>query len=176
MGVDPSATCSVALDESMSSIPTNWIPEFSRCESVADALALVVRAFGADTGTFHKRGPDGLLHLEAVVGSFPPPVMDAIRVIPFGKGMAGLAAERRVPITVCNLQSDTSGDVRPGARATGMEGAIATPCFGGRDGSEVVGVLGVANHAPREFSPIEHQALLECGRALCARWSIQQAG
>ncbi len=160
----------VPFNERMNSLPQNWSAAFDGCESAADALALAVRAFGADTGTLHRKGSDGLLHLEAVVGSFPPPVMDAIGIIPIGKGMAGLAAQRRTPVTVCNLQSDTSGDVRPGARATGMEGAIATPCFRENDESEVVGVLGVANFAPREFSPIEHRALLECGVALGRRW------
>ncbi|MSR69467.1 MAG: GAF domain-containing protein [Phycisphaerales bacterium] len=157
----------------MSALPKNWTAELNGCANVAESLAVVVRAFGGDTGTLHLKWPDGLLHLEAVVGAFPPPVMDAIRTIPIGKGMAGLAAQRREPVTVCNLQSDTSVNVRPGARATGAEGAIASPCFGGVDGNEVVGVLGVANFAPREFSPIEHLALLECGRALCGRWSNQ---
>lgn len=150
---------------------TTWASEFGECASASEALAKIVRAFACDTGTLHLVHADGLLHLAAIVGNFPPPVMDAIRTIPVGKGMAGLAAERRSPVTVCNLQSDSSGDVRPGARATGMEGAIAIPCFGGVDGREVVGVLGVANFAPREFSPSEHLALLACGRAVAARYS-----
>ena len=36
-------------------------------------------------------------------------------------------AERAEPVTACNLQTDTSGDVRPGARATGLQGSICVP-------------------------------------------------
>ncbi len=155
----------------MAELPKSWKQELNGCATVVEALALVTRTFAADSGTLHRKWPDGVLHLEAVVGNFPPVVLAAIRTIPIGKGMAGLAAERRAPVTACNLQSDISGDVRPGARATGMEGAIAIPCFGGTDGHELVGVLGVASFAPREFTPVEHLALLEWGRALCGRWS-----
>jgi L-methionine (R)-S-oxide reductase len=88
-----------------------------------------------------------------------------VETVPVGKGMAGLAAERRQPVTVCNLQTDTSGDVRPGAKATGMEGAIALPMFRGDD---VAGVLGVANHGTREFSEEETARLLEAGRRLAS--------
>ncbi|MSR44203.1 MAG: GAF domain-containing protein [Phycisphaerales bacterium] len=135
----------------------------------AQFLAHIVNRMNADTATLHQVGLDGLLHLLAIHGSFPPPVMAAISTIPFGKGMAGIAAERRGPVTICNLQNDTSGDVRPGARATGMEGAIAIPCFGGVDGAEVVGVLGIANIAPREFTPAETVELLEFGRLVAAQ-------
>lgn len=131
------------------------------------ALEELVRAFGADTGTIHWIGGDGLLHLAACAGRFPPPVMDAIRVIPVGKGLAGLAAERRSCVTVCNLQDDTTGQARPAARTTGMEGAITAPCLGS-DGS-VVGVIGVANAQARTFSDVEQASLLEHGRRLAAR-------
>ena len=132
-----------------------------------DALEAVVRDFGAHTGTIHWIAPDGLLHLAAVVGHFPPPVMEAIRVIPLGKGLAGLAAERRACVTICNLQSDDTGQARPAARATGMEGAITAPCLA-PDGT-VVGVIGVANAEPRTFTDAEQAALLAAWRALAAR-------
>jgi L-methionine (R)-S-oxide reductase len=143
-----------------------WLAELGKSSNSKVALESIVQLFIANTGTLHRMGPDGFLHLVAMVGNFPPPVMDAIRTIPVGKGLAGLAAERRGPVTVCNLQTDTSGDVRPGARATGMEGAITVPCFGGANGGKIIGVLGVATFAPREYSPEETVALLECGRAV----------
>jgi putative methionine-R-sulfoxide reductase with GAF domain len=133
------------------------------------ALAGIVRAFSAESGTIHWVGGDGLLHLAACVGHFPPPVMDAIRVIPVGKGLAGLAAERRTCVTVCNLQTDDSGQARPAARATGMEGAITAPCLA-HDG-RVVGVIGVANTQARTFTDAEQASLLEHGRSLAARRS-----
>ncbi len=143
-----------------------WLSELGKLPNSQSALETIVCFFVANTGTLHRIGPDGFLHLIAIVGNFPPPVMDAIRTIEVGKGLAGLAAQRRGPVTVCNLQTDTSGDVRPGARATGMEGAITVPCFGGANGGEIIGVLGVATFAPREYSPEETVALLECGRAV----------
>lgn len=131
------------------------------------ALEAVVRFFSAETGTLHAIGADGMLHLIAVVGCFPPPVMDVIRTIPVGKGLAGLAAQRKIPVTICNLQTDTSGDVRPGAKATGMEGAITVPCLVGSE-MRVAGVLGVANSKPRTYSADEIKALEACASIIGA--------
>jgi GAF domain-containing protein len=130
-----------------------------------EALADVMARIGADSGTVHWLGSDGLLHLLAATPGLPDQVLDAIRVIPVGKGMAGLAVERREPVTTCNIQSDTSGDVRPGARATGLAGALVVPIF---DGDHVVGALGAANRTERSFSDDEVQFLLETGRRLAA--------
>ena len=77
--------------------------------------------------------------------------------------MAGLAAERGQAVTVCNIQTDASGDVRPGAKLTGMEGAIASPIF---VGEKVVGVLGVANRAERTFTAEEAADLIAVGRVI----------
>jgi GAF domain-containing protein len=96
----------------------------------------------------------------------PAPVLDVIRVIPVGKGMAGLAVERRAPVTACNLQTDTSGDVRPGARATGLAGSLVVPML---RGPEPAGALGIANRAERTFSEAEVTLLLAVGRVL-AGW------
>lgn len=134
--------------------------------TVTDALHRIVREFGADTGTLHLIGDDGLLHLREVCGHFPPPVLDVIRTIPIGKGMAGLAVERGEPVDACNIQTDTSGDVRPGAKATGMEGAIVVPVFAGE---RVVGALGIANRGERTFSDEEKGALIAAGRSLANR-------
>ncbi|HEY1748957.1 MAG TPA: GAF domain-containing protein [Xanthobacteraceae bacterium] len=132
-------------------------------DNAADALGRIVREFGADTGTLHLIGDDGFLHLKEVCGNFPPPVLDVIRTIPVGKGMAGLAVERGQPVDACNIQTDTTGDVRPGARATGMEGAIVVPVFAGE---RVVGALGIANRGERTFSDEEKGALIAAGRTL----------
>jgi L-methionine (R)-S-oxide reductase len=128
-----------------------------------EAVGRIVRDFGADSGTLHLLGDDGLLHLNGICGHFPPAVLDLIRIIPVGKGMAGLAVERGQPVDACNIQTDTSGDVRPGARGTGMEGAIVVPVF---DGERVVGALGIANRGERTFSDEEKDALITAGRAL----------
>ena len=119
----------------------------------------------AETGTIHMLGPDGALHLEASGGGIPDAVLAAIRTIPVGRGMAGLAVERAAPVTACNLQTDASGDVRPGARATGLQGAIVVPIL---RGDEAVGAIGVANRAERTFTEPEQSLLLAVGRAIAA--------
>lgn len=120
------------------------------------ALAAVVRRFGADSGTVHFLGDDGLLHLAAATPGLPEAVLATIATIPVGKGMAGLAVERGAPVDACNIQTDQSGDVRPGARATGLSGALVVPIL--RDG-EAVGALGIGNRAERTFTEEETQAL-----------------
>jgi putative methionine-R-sulfoxide reductase with GAF domain len=135
-------------------------------QSNNDDLARIVHDLGADSGTIHFLGDDGLLHLAAASPGMPSAVLAVIRAIPVGKGMAGLAVERREPVSACNIQNDTSGDVRPGARATSMAGAIVVPIF--RD-DDVVGALGVANRSERTFTESEITKLLEAGRSLSSR-------
>lgn len=142
------------------------VAQITAAKELSEALGCVVRSFGADTGTLHLLEADGLLHLKAHSGQFPPPVMAVIQRIPVGKGMAGLAVERAQPVDACNIQTDASGDVRPGAKATGMEGAIVVPVF---DGDRVIGALGIANRSERTFSDEEKAALIAAGRALAAR-------
>jgi L-methionine (R)-S-oxide reductase len=129
-----------------------------------DALARIIAEFGADSGTIHLLGEDGALHLRAASAGIPPPVLEAVRLVPVGKGMAGLAVERNEPVTACNIQTDNSGDVRAGARATGLQGAIALPI---RDAAgAAVGCLGVANLRERTFTEDEIARLLDAGSKL----------
>jgi putative methionine-R-sulfoxide reductase with GAF domain len=85
----------------------------------------LLRCFGADTGTLHWI-EEGVLVLKGQVG-IPPHVVEIVRRVPVGKGMAGLAAQRNAPVSACNVQTDASGDVHPGARDTGVNGAIVVP-------------------------------------------------
>ena len=63
-----------------------------------DFLADVLEDLGCQTGTIHRTAPNGgFLELEAAIG-VPEFVMDKIRHIPFGKGMAGAAAGRSEPV------------------------------------------------------------------------------
>lgn len=130
-----------------------------------DWLADVVAAFGADSGTLHVLGREGMLKLMAAVPEMPAEVMEKIQTIPVGKGMAGLAVERGEPVDACNLQTDDSGDVRPGARLTGLQGAIVVPIR--RHGS-IVAALGIANRDERSFTDAEIAELDERGRAAAA--------
>jgi signal transduction protein with GAF and PtsI domain len=136
--------------------------------SELDAMARlksIAAEFGADGGTLHILGDDGMLHLKAYAPDMPEAVLETIRIIPLGKGMAGLAVERAAPVDACNIQTDDSGDVRPGARLTGLKGAIVVPVF---DGEHVVGALGIGNMAERTFTQDEIDRLLAVGREIAA--------
>jgi signal transduction protein with GAF and PtsI domain len=129
-------------------------------------LERLLRHFDCVVGTVHLlETRDGQLHLAAQRG-LPPPVLAKVSVIPIGKGMAGIAAERRAPVQVCNLQTDTSGVVRPGAKETKVEGSLAAPML--LDG-ELRGVLGVAKPSAYEFTPAETQLLMDVGACVAVR-------
>lgn len=134
----------------------------------AKALGLTLAHLKADTGTLHSLGDDGLLHLEAWSGGIPEALLDIIRTIPVGKGIAGLAVERKEPVDLCNLQTDTSGQARPRAKETGVKGSICVPLL---DGDKAVGALGVATVREREFTAAETAELLEIGRILASHYA-----
>ena len=120
-------------------------------------LEEIVRRFQADTGTLHLIEA-GVLVLKGHVG-IPPQIAEIVRRVPIGKGMAGLAAERNAPVSACNIQTDSSGDVRPRAKETGVNGAIVVPV---RDaGGNVRGTLGIGVHRVYEYTPEETERLLE---------------
>ena len=131
-----------------------------------EVLRLTMEHFHADTGTIHLLESDGVLHLKAASAGIPGPVLKAVELVPIGKGMAGLAVQRKEPVSVCNLQTDASGNARPGAKATGMEGALVVPIL---QGGDAVGALGIANRAPRTFSPEEIALLMDIGRAIASQ-------
>ncbi|MFL4988826.1 MAG: GAF domain-containing protein [Microvirga sp.] len=128
-----------------------------------EALSAIVRRFRADSGTVHFLQQDGLLHLAAATAGLPAGVLATIATIPVGKGMAGLAVERGRPVDACNIQTDASGDVRPGARATGLGGAVVVPIF---RGEAIVGALGIGTRSERAFTDAEMQELIAAGRQL----------
>ena len=126
-------------------------------------LERIVRQFCADSGTIHLLEADGVLHLKASTANIPQFVLDKVQLVPVGKGMAGLAVERNAPVNTCNIQTDTSGDVRSGAKATGLEGAIVVPIT--RDGA-AVGALGIANRNQRTFTEAEIAELMKEGQSI----------
>lgn len=80
----------------------------AEAKTLDDALTLIVSHLGADTGTVHVLADDGLLHLVAATPGLPAAVLSTIWTIPVGKGMAGLAVQRRRPVDACNIQTDQS--------------------------------------------------------------------
>jgi putative methionine-R-sulfoxide reductase with GAF domain len=110
-------------------------------------------AFACVTGTIHRTDPaTGLLRLVAQRG-IPPALLAKVDAIPFGKGIAGCAAERKDAVQLCNLQQDLGGVAKPDARQTNVQGALAVPILSS-DG-KVLGVLGVGKMQPYDFSEAE---------------------
>ncbi|MES1185656.1 MAG: GAF domain-containing protein [Myxococcales bacterium] len=105
-------------------------------------------------GTVHLLEGD-VLKLKSSV-NIPPPVIKVTERIPKGKGMAGLAWERDEVVAVCNLKSDASGDVRPGAKAVDAQAALAIPVRSSAGGLRAV--VGIAFLGERDFSPEQLQA------------------
>ena len=105
------------------------------------------------TGTIHRlETPDANeLTLVAQIG-IPEPLLPIIQRIAIGKGIAGAAAERREPVQLCKLQTDTSGVARPEAKTTQVSGSLAIPII--EDG-QLVGTRGVGMREPHDFEVAE---------------------
>lgn len=116
--------------------------------------------FGCQTGTLHRAEGDWL-YLVSQVG-VPEFLMDKISTIPFGKGIAGVAALSKEPVELCNLQQDLGGVAKEDARKTGVSGSLAVPILD--DSGKVLGTLGVGKIVPYEFSEVEKARLTELGQ------------
>jgi GAF domain-containing protein len=128
-----------------------------------EALQLVLTAFNSETGTIHRLDAEKqLLHLAAQVG-LPPFMLDVVKTIAVGKGIAGETVARGGPVTMCNLQTDNSGVAKPGAKQTGVGGALCVPL---RAGNKIVGTLGIGTQRPYEYTAAETQTLEEIGRLI----------
>lgn len=120
-------------------------------------LSKLVTDHGGVAGTVHLREGD-VLALRASV-NIPPKVVEITRTIPKGKGMAGLAWERDQPVQTCNLKSDATGDVRPGAKAVDAQAAIAIPVHD--PAGDLRAVVGIAFMGEREIAGEELARLLQ---------------
>lgn len=137
-----------------------------------EVLSNIISQFDCSTGTIHfLESSTSLLHLKAHQG-IPDFLLPKLSIIPIGKGMAGIAAERREPVEMCNLQTDVSGVARPAAKETKVEGSIVVPML--LDGN-LYGTLGIAKPVPYDFSKGEVATLLsiatEISRAIRPRIS-----
>jgi hypothetical protein len=113
-------------------------------DDVGAWLRTFLARHGGTSGTVHLTDGD-VLRLAAAV-NIPDKVQEVTRVIPRGRGMAGLAWERGKPVSTCNLKEDTTGDVRPGAKAVDAKAAVAFPV-----GTPVRAVVGIAWHDERDL-------------------------
>jgi hypothetical protein len=117
---------------------------------------------GAAAGTVHvRRGED--LELAAAL-NIPPPVLNAVRLVPHGKGMAGLAQVRKAPVQTCNLKEDDTGRIKPGAKAVDARAAVALPVLDAT--GQVRAVVGIAFMEEGEIPSEREQALLAAASRL----------
>jgi L-methionine (R)-S-oxide reductase len=130
-------------------------------------LESFVATHGAMAGTVHvRRGED--LELVAML-NIPPPVVAAVKHVPRGKGMAGLAQVRKQPVQTCNLQTDNSGNIKPGAKAVDARAAVALPVFD--PAGEVRAVVGLAFMEEGEIAAERERAMLDAAASLPASGS-----
>ncbi len=123
--------------------------------------SLLARVDGV-AGTVHEqRGAD--LYLTAA-HNIPPPVVAIVAHVPHGKGMAGIAQVKKQPVQTCNLQTDDSGTIKPGAKAVGAQAAIALPVLD--DSGEVRAVVGVAWSDERELGADVEQSMMAMAAVL----------
>jgi L-methionine (R)-S-oxide reductase len=143
------------------------------CRAVSDAatperqawLEGFVNQCGGIAGTVHvvsSTSPDELALAAAV--RIPEPVLQLVARVPRGKGMAGLAFERDEPISTCNIKTDATGQVRPGARAVDARAGIALPVHDAA--GQVRAVVGIAFTDEKALSEEELAGLARAAAAL----------
>jgi len=128
-----------------------------------ELLETIISAFDCTTGTIHTLdNTNNLLMLQSQLG-IPDFLLPKMSSIPIGKGMAGIAAERKTPVEMCNLQTDDSGVARPAAKETKVEGSIAIPML--LEG-KLYGTLGIAKSVSYDFTKEESDALMKIGEEI----------
>jgi signal transduction protein with GAF and PtsI domain len=136
-------------------------------------LGAILAEFGCQTGTIHRSDDGKILSLVCQIG-VPVNLVEKISSIPFGKGIAGAAAESRQPVELCNLQQDLGGVAKPDARKTGVSGSLAVPVFS-EENEQVIGTLGIGKFAPHEFSDDEKQRLAQHAERIAGLFAHKQA-
>lgn len=127
------------------------------------ALDEILAKFGAETGTVHVLDPAKNTLVLLTARNVPPPVLAITKEIPLGKGIAGECAATGKPVTLCNLQTDTSGVAKPGAKQTGVGGALCVPMIvNGR----IVGTLGIGTRNERTYDDAEIRMLTSVAKVL----------
>lgn len=133
----------------------NWLQEF-------------LTAQGGVAGTIHRHIQSAEktgLELVAAV-NIPAKVQEIVDWVPPGKGMAGQALVQGIPIQTCNLKDDSSGTVRPGAKAVNAEAAVALPVKTAE--GRIAAIVGIAYNHERSFAPEELSRLEQAAATLVA--------
>jgi L-methionine (R)-S-oxide reductase len=137
-----------------------------RTPDIDQSLRTLLAHFKCDIGTLHTLGADGKLHLRAHTPGIPASILAASQVIPVGKGIAGLAAQNKKAINMCNLTQDSDPRIPVAAKSTDIIGAICVPML---KGDEVVGTLGIAVRTERIFTAAEEELLTDAARVIATQ-------
>lgn len=133
-------------------------------DRIKKSLDVIFEAFDAKNCTFHRADMgDSFLYLVGQIG-LPEKIAEIASKIPIGKGMAGICAERKEPVTMCNLQTDDSGVARPAAKDTKVEGAVVVPLVD--ESGEVIATLGIGKSGEYEYSDDEIRSLQKCAKII----------
>ena len=125
-------------------------------------LEALIARLGGTAGTVHvQRGED--LYLTAA-HNIPADVVAIVAHVPHGKGMAGAAQVGKQPVQTCNLQTDDTGTVKPGAKAVDAQAAVALPVLDATGG--VLAVVGIAWRGEGEIGRAQEQAMMKLAAAL----------
>lgn len=127
--------------------------------ALQDALAQL----RGNSGTIHLKEPERQVLRLMASREIPAEILELVQEVPWGKGMAGIAAERGQPVYFCNLAQSDSPDIHPVVRASGLQDAIVVPMMHGHD---VVGTIGIGFKTERTFGLEEIPWLMEFGRDL----------
>jgi L-methionine (R)-S-oxide reductase len=135
---------------------------YEQDEAQQQWLVSFIAQHGGVAGTVHvQRGED--LYLTAA-HNIPPKVIAIVAHVPHGKGMAGVAQVKKHPVQTCNLQTDETGNIKPGAKAVEAQAAVALPVLD--DQGALRAVVGIAWSKEGEIGSTEEQALMKLAAAL----------
>lgn len=135
---------------------------YEKNQAQQEWLESFIAQHGGIAGTVHvQRGED--LYLTAA-HNIPPTVVAIVAHVPHGKGMAGMAQVKKSPVQTCNLQTDDTGNIKPGAKAVDAQAGVALPVLD-REG-EVRAVVGIAWSKEGEIGPAGEQAMMNLAAAL----------
>jgi L-methionine (R)-S-oxide reductase len=134
--------------------------------SIQDWLKGFIAAQDAVAGTVHwyiqTQERTGLELIAAI--NIPPKVQEIVEWVPPGKGMAGQALVQGAPVQTCNLKDDSSGAVRPGAKAVDAVAAVALPVKS--VSGEISAIVGIAYSDQRQFSDADLTRLEQAAGAV----------
>jgi hypothetical protein len=135
---------------------------YEQDEAQQQWLESFIAQHGGIAGTVHvQRGVD--LYLTAA-HNIPPKVIAIVAHVPHGKGMAGVAQVKKEPVQTCNLQTDETGNIKPGAKAVDAQAAVALPVLD--ETGALRAVVGIAWSREGEIGSTEEQALMKLAATL----------